>query len=191
MKHIVTTLMISVFFLTAVPSFAANGELAPMRPQYIIGDGDVLEISVWKDPELSKVVVVLPDGRISFPLIGEIVASGKKVAQLKEELTMEISQYVSDPDLSVVVQEVNSMMIFVIGKVNKSGMFLLQTDVTVLQALSMAGGVTSFAKRNRIRVLRTEGGETKTFRFHYDDVSEGEELEKNIVLKRGDVVVVP
>lgn len=183
-------ILLTVMFTLPAPA-GATEESAPTRAAYVIGDGDVLEISVWKDQALSKVVAVLPDGRISFPLLGEIMASGKTVAQLTEELSTKISAYVSDPSLSVGVQQVNSMAIYVIGKVNKSGRFPLTTDINVLQALSMAGGVTPFAKRNQIRILREEWGQTQTFYFHYDDVSEGDDLKKNIVLKRGDVVVVP
>jgi polysaccharide export outer membrane protein len=158
---------------------------------YIIGPGDVLDISVWKDETLTRSVVVLPDGKISFPLIGEVIASGKTVAKLKKEIEEKLSAFVPDVILSFEVKQVNSMLIYVIGRVNNPGRFLLNTNVNVLQALSMAGGLTPFAKRDKIKIFRHEGDKTQIFKFHYDDVVEGKDLEQNIILKKGDVVVVP
>lgn len=158
---------------------------------YLIGPGDVLDISVWKDETLTRQVVVLPDGRISFPLIGEVIASGKTVAQLKKEIAEKLSAFVPDVTLLFEVKQVNSMLIYVIGRVNNPGRFLLNVNVDVLQALSMGGGLTPFAKRDKIKIFRKEGDKTQIFKFHYDDVVEGKNLEQNIILKRGDVVVVP
>jgi polysaccharide export outer membrane protein len=160
---------------------------------YLIGPGDMLNISVWKDEALTKDVVVLPDGIISFPLIGLLKAEGKNVAQLKAEITERISQYVTEPVLNVEVKQVNSVIIYVIGRVNSigSGRLVLNANANVLQALAMAGGLNPFAKRNSIKVFRQEGGKTIIFRFHYDDVVEGKRLEENIELKRYDVIVVP
>jgi len=158
---------------------------------YIIGPGDVLDISVWKDETLTRTVVVLPDGKISFPLIGEVLAEGKTVAQLKKEIETRLSTYVPDVTLSFEVKQVNSMLIYVIGRVNNPGRFLLNTNVNVLQALSMGGGLNPFAKRDKIKVFRLQGDKTQIFRFNYDEVVEGKGLEQNIVLKKGDVVVVP
>ena len=160
---------------------------------YFIGPGDVIDISVWKDEALTKSVTVLPDGYISFPLIGEIQAAGRPLRQIKEEVEAKIQPYVPEPTVSVEVKQVNSMLVYVIGRVNSliSGRYVLNANVNVLQALAMAGGLNPFAKRDKIRVLRQEGGKTVTFKFNYDDVVEGKHLEQNIVLKRGDVVVVP
>lgn len=158
---------------------------------YIIGPGDVLDISVWKDESMTKLVTVLPDGKISFPLIGEIMAGGKTLAQLSAELKEKINRFVPDPNVSLVVQQVNSLLIYVIGKVNHPGRFLLNTNVNVLQVLAMAGGLNPFAKRNKIKIFREEGKETEIFEFRYDDVSSGENLDQNIRLKRGDIIVVP
>lgn len=178
-------------------SKAAPSEKAPSSPAvavdstYQIGIGDVLSISVWKDEALTKDVVVLPDGDISFPLLGLLKAAGKTVGQFKAELEEKISQYAPDPVLSLEVKQVNSMIVYVIGRVNKPDRFLLNRNVSVLQALSMAGGLNPFAKRNSIKVFRNQGGTTKTFPFQYDDVVEGKHLEQNIELERGDVIVVP
>jgi polysaccharide export outer membrane protein len=175
----------------AQPAPAAAG----VESRYLIGPGDALEISVWKDEALTKDVVVLPDGTISFPLIGLLKAEGKTVAQLKEEIEEKISQYVTEPVLNVEVKQVNSMLIFVIGRLNMmstmSGRLILNANANVLQALAMTGGLNPFAKRNSIKIFRQEEGKTKIFPFHYDDVVEGKHLEENIQLKRYDVIVVP
>jgi polysaccharide export outer membrane protein len=158
---------------------------------YRIGPGDVLDISVWKDETLTRSAVVLPDGKISFPLIGEVVVGGKTVALLKKEIEGMLSPFVPDITLSLEVKQVNSMVIYVIGRVNAPGRFPLNVNVNVLQALSMAGGCNPFAKRDKIKIFRNEGGKTRILRFEYDSVVEGKNLEDNITLQRGDVVVVP
>jgi polysaccharide export outer membrane protein len=177
----------------ATPQASANPPVEVVEPTYPIGPGDILGISVWKDEALTKDVVVLPDGVISFPLLGLIHVAGKTVAQLKAELEDKIQQYVPEPVVNVEVKQVNSMVVFVIGRVNLpgAGRLVLNSNLNVLQALAMAGGLNPFAKRNSIKVFRKEGEETLIFRFHYDDVVEGKRLEENIQLKRFDVIVVP
>ncbi|MCK5323727.1 MAG: polysaccharide export protein [Desulfobulbaceae bacterium] len=165
---------------------------SPNGEQYRIGAGDVLDISVWKDEAQTKVLVVLPDGAISLPLIGRVMAEGKTTVQLKEEITQKVSRFVPDPVVTVIVQQANSMFIFIIGRVNHPGRFVINANVNVLQALTMAGGLSPFAKRKKIRIIREEKhGETRIFIFNYDDVSEGKNLAQNIKLCRGDMVVVP
>ncbi len=175
------------------PAVAASGGAAAvdLGPDYIIGPGDLIDIAVWKDETLSKSVVVLPDGKISFPLIGEIRAAGRTIPQIKQEITQKISPYAPDPIISIEVRQVNSMLIYVIGRVNAPGRFSLNTNVNVLQALTMAGGVNPFAKRDRVKIFRQEGAKTTIFRFKYDEVVEGIGLEQNIMLQRGDLIVVP
>jgi len=136
-------------------------------------------------------VTVLPDGKISFPLIGEVMAGGKTVAQLKGELEEKIIRYVPDPTLSVIVHQVNSMMVYVIGKVNQPGRHLLNANINVLQVLAMAGGFNPFANRGKVKIFRQQGGDTVIFPFDYDEVADGKKLDTNITLKRGDVIVVP
>lgn len=176
-------------------SSGGQGVSSPMvsriNQDYAIGAGDILDISVWKNEELTKQVPVLPDGKISFPLIGVILAEGKTVEQLKKEVEEKLTRYIPNPTLSVVVRQVNSLLIYVIGKVNNPGVFPLNTNVNVLQALSMARGMNPFAKRNNIRIFREQGDTTKIFDFQYDKVSEGSYLEQNIQLRRGDIIVVP
>ena len=180
-----------LLILCPITSMGANENPILPTDEYIIGPGDILDISVWKDEALSKLVTVLPDGRISFPLIGQVAAGGKTVTQLRENLERKLSRFVPDLSLSVIVHQVNSMMVYVIGRVNRPDRFILNTNTNVLQALSMAGGLNPFAKRSKIKILRSENGMTKTIPFNYNEVTKGEKLEQNIMLIRGDVVVVP
>jgi polysaccharide export outer membrane protein len=158
---------------------------------YIIGPGDVLNIAVWKEAALSQRVVVLPDGFITFPLIGIIKAEGCTVEALHAVIEEKLIRFIPQPSLSVSIEQVNSMQVYVIGKVNKSGRFELNTQITVLQALALAGGLNPFAKRNQIRIFRKKDGQTVIFDFDYNEVSRGRQLKQNILLNRGDVVVVP
>jgi polysaccharide export outer membrane protein len=162
-----------------------------ISPAYRIGSGDILDISVWKDEALTKRIPVLPDGTISFPLVGKVTAGGRTLEEFKDDLEKRIARYVPEPVLSVSVQQVNSMTIYVIGRVNTPGRIMLNNNVTALQALAMAGGPNPFAKRNSIKIFREEPDRTLIFEFPYDDISQGEHLEYNIGMKRGDVMVVP
>ena len=180
----------ALVWLVAVPICAAQQTPGPIN-DYIIGNGDVLDIAVWKDEALTKQVTVLPDGKISFPLVGEVVAAGKTLAALKKELEDKLKRYVPDLTLSVLVAQVNSLHVYVIGRVNNPGRFVLNTDVNVMQALSLAGGLNAFANRDQIKIFRKNGKEKKILHFEYDEVAEGKKLEQNVQLQRGDVIVVP
>ena len=158
---------------------------------YIIGPGDVLDISVWKDEALTRSCVVRPDGFISFPLIGDVRASGKTSQQLKLEMESRLIRYVPGLTLSLEIKQINSMIIYVIGKVNIPGRFVVNANIDVLQALSTAGGLNPFAKENDIKIFRKDKEETTIFPFQYDKVVDGKRLEQNIQLNRGDIVVVP
>jgi polysaccharide export outer membrane protein len=175
----------------AAAQTAAQEALSSYGPEYLIGPGDVLDISVWKEEALTKSVVVLPDGKISFPLIGQVQAAGRTVDDLKQEISKRIVKFAPKEEVNIEVKQVNSMLVYVIGRVNQPGRFVLNTNVDVLQALSIAGGLNPFAKRSQIKVFRKEGGKTTILRFNYDEVTDGEKLEQNVTLKRGDVVVVP
>lgn len=182
----------------AVPTEAASA--APAAPivqpltdavaDYVIGAGDVLEISVWKDPALTRQVVVLPDGTISFPLVGRTVAAGKTVEQLQSEMEKDLVRYIPEPELSLIVQQVNSQVVYVLGKVNRPGHILLNRNIDVLQALSMAGGLNIFADHGDIRIFRKTENQTMVIPFNYDAVTDDYQLGENIVLQRGDVIVV-
>lgn len=158
---------------------------------YIIGPGDVLDISVWKEAALTKLVTVLPDGNISFPLIGEVRTQGLTINQLKQKLEDKLKRFVPHPNLSVAVHEVNSLRIYVIGKVHNPGHYVINANLNVLQALAMAGGLNPFAKQNKIKIFRETQAGTQIFEFRYGDVTEGKHLDQNIRLVRGDVIVVP
>jgi len=158
---------------------------------YQIGPEDVLEISVWKEEGLKKEALVRPDGGLSFPLIGEVQAAGKTAGQLQKEIAQRLEKFIPDPVVSISLLKVIGNKIYVIGKVNRPGEFPAGRYVDVLQALSMAGGLTPFAAENGIKVMRKEGGKDVVFPFRYSDVKNGEDLGQNIQLKGGDVVVVP
>jgi polysaccharide export outer membrane protein len=173
------------------PPVKPAGEPADTSESYIIGPGDLLDISVWKDESLTRAVVVLPDGRISFPLIGQVTAAGRTLGELKKEMEGRLARYVPDAVLTLDVRQVNSLIIYVLGRVNNPGRFVLNTNVNVLQALATAGGLNPFAKKGKLKIFRHEGGKTTIFNFDYDDVTDGDHLEQNIQLRRGDVIVVP
>jgi len=174
-----------------VPPVKTAGESTDTSEIYIIGPGDLLDISVWKDESLTRAVVVLPDGRISFPLIGQIMAAGRPLGDLKKEMEERLTRYVPGVILSLDVKQVNSLIIYVLGRINNPGRFVLNTNVNVMQALATAGGLNPFAKKGEIKIFRHEGGKTAIFKFDYNDVTEGDHLEQNIRLRRGDVIVVP
>lgn len=158
--------------------------------EYRIGAGDTLDISVWKNPDVTRQRVVLPDGTIQMPLLGQIMVEGKGVVALEKELKEKLTAFIPDPILSVSLIQVNSMVVYVIGKVNHPGRFAVHKNIDVLQALSVAGGLTPFAKEKEIGIFRKINGHTKIMNFNYDEVSEGENLDQNIMLQRDDVIVV-
>lgn len=164
--------------------------VAESMADYTIGPGDILEISVWKDEAMSRQVVVLPDGTINFPLVGRFAAGGKSVVQLKAEMEKKISRFVPEPDLTIIVQQVNSMVVYVVGKVNRPGHIPLNRNISVLQALSMAGGLNIFADPQDIRIVRKDQSGTLIIPFNYKAVTEDNMMEGNIQLQRGDVIVV-
>lgn len=175
-----------------VPATAGKAEaVVEVDSGYQIGPEDILEISVWKEEGLKKEVLVRPDGGLTFPLIGEVQAVGKTTAQIQQEITQRLEKFIPDPVVSVAMLKVIGNKIYVIGKVNKPGEFVAGRYVDVIQALSMAGGLTPFAAENGIKVLRKQGGKDMVFPFRYSQVKNGEDLEQNIQLKGGDVVVVP
>jgi polysaccharide export outer membrane protein len=174
----------------AAPS---NGtpETVAVEPGYHLGPEDVLKISVWKDEHLTQEVVVRPDGMISFPLVGDVQGAGRTVEDLRSDLAKRLSRFVPNAQVSVAVTKVLSYRIYVLGRVNKPGEFMVGHQTDVLQALSMAGGLTPFAAENDIKIVRRENGEQRIFLFRYGDAQKGKELKQNIMLQRGDVVMVP
>jgi polysaccharide export outer membrane protein len=175
----------------SIPPVEVTGSASNPEQDYIIGPGDLLSVSVWRDDSLTRSVVVLPDGKIQFPLIGEVVAGGKTVAQLKQIFVDKLSSYVVDADISVEVKQSNSLIIYIIGRVNSPGRQMLVADTTVLQALAMAGGVNPFAEKDDIKIFRQDKDRTLVYSFRYSQVVSGNYLNDNLLLKRGDVIVVP
>jgi polysaccharide export outer membrane protein len=158
---------------------------------YIIGPRDVLEIQVWKEPDFSRQALVRPDGKITFPLIGDIRASGMTTLALKDLLTVKLNSFVDNPEVTVIVVESHSKNFYIIGMVNRPGTYPLSPDMTVLQALSAAGGFGEWADKDSIRIIRRSGGKEKIIPFDYDKVISGKKLEQNILLEPNDTIIVP
>ena len=158
---------------------------------YLLQPGDVLDISVWREEALQKQVAVRPDGAITFPLAESVQAQGRTVAEVTKAITDKLAQYIPGPVVTVTLVQNAGNRVYVLGRVNKPGEFVMIRPTDVVQALSMAGGLTPFADRKNIRVLRREGGTQRSIPFNYSQVEEGESLEQNIVLKAGDAVMVP
>jgi len=195
-KSVFAHLAIVVGFLAAAgpgqaQAPAASTRAGPDAPSYRVGPEDVLEISVWREDTLKKEALVMPDGNISYPLIGEVRAAGRTVGEIREEITKRLDKYIPDPVVSVTVLKPGSQRVYVLGKVAKPGDFPVGRYVDVLQALSMAGGVTPFADTNNIRIMRRDGERQVVLPFEYGAVVRGQKLEENIELRAGDVVVVP
>jgi len=159
---------------------------------YVIGSGDTLQISVWKEPEASvPVAVVRPDGKITVPLVNEVEVAGLTPTQAKQRITEGLAKFITGANVSVVVATINSKKVYVVGAARKEGPLPYTYGMTVLQALSEAGGLNDFAKRKKIYILRTENGREYRLDFNYDDVVKGESMEQNILLLPGDTVVIP
>lgn len=160
-------------------------------PGYVIGEEDVLNISVWKELEITRTVPVRPDGKISLPLINDVQAAGLTPAQLGMTITEKLRKFIAEPQVTVIVTEIRSRRIYLLGEVSRAGAFPLLPNMTVLQALSSAGGFTQYANLKGIYVLRNENGKQVRYPFNYKEVIKGHRVEQNIILKPGDTIVVP
>ena len=178
---------------SAVPAMAGDTtkKSATADPNYIIGAQDVLDISVWKEPDVSRMVPVRPDGKISLPLLNDVQAAGLTPVQLAAQLTESLKKYVTNPQVTVIVATINSQRVYILGEVTRPGAFPLLPGMSVLQALSSAGGFTQFAKVKNIFVRRVEDGRESKYPFNYKDVINGKRPEQDILLKAGDTIVVP
>ena len=191
--------MLILFFAVLVGGALSHSSTAmgapptapPVDPGYRLGAEDVLLVSVWKDEQLTREVVVRPDGMFSFPLVGDVQAEDRTVDEIRADLVKRLTKYIPNPNVSVAVMKVLSYKIYVVGRVNKPGEYLIGHYTDVLQALSLAGGLTPFAAENDIKVLRRVRGLQQVFLFRYGDVRKGQDLEQNILLQRGDSVMVP
>ena len=158
---------------------------------YIIGPQDVLDISVWKEPEVSRVVPVRPDGKISLPLLNDVQAAGLTPAALASQITESLKKYVTNPQVTVIITTINSQRVYLLGEVTRPGAFPMIPGMTVLQAVSSGGGFTQFARTKGIYVLRNENGKQVKYPFNYKEVISGKKPEQDITLKAGDTIVVP
>ncbi|MGY8794666.1 MAG: polysaccharide biosynthesis/export family protein, partial [Woeseiales bacterium] len=154
--------------------------------------GDILEVSVWREEDLQRDVLVRPDSRFSFPLVGDIDASNKTVEELKDEVVQRLERYIPEPVVTVTVKDILGNKIYLLGQVNNPGAFVVNPRVDVMQALSLAGGTTPFASLNDIVILRRNmDGSQRAMKFQYKDIERGRDLEQNILLESGDIVIVP
>lgn len=175
--------------VVGAPTVEEATKVAPDR--YRVQPGDVLHVSVWKEDDLQSDVLVRPDGGLSFPLAGDVEASGKSVDQLRKDLTTRLKEYIPDPVVTVSVKEIGGNRIYVVGKVARPGEFPFSQPVDVMQALSLAGGTTPYAAVNDIVILRRENERVAAIRFHYAEVEHGKDLAQDVLLHSGDTVVVP
>jgi polysaccharide biosynthesis/export protein len=164
---------------------------ATADPNYVIGPQDVVDVSVWKEPDLSRTVPVRPDGKISLPLLNDVQAAGLTPGQLGAQIATNLTKYVTNPQVTVIISQINSQRIYILGEVARAGSYTLLPDMTVLQALSDAGGFTAFANSKKIYVLRQDNGKQQKFPFNYKDVIGGKNASQNIALKAGDTIIVP
>jgi len=192
--------MTILLFLCSVSAAAAFAQTAPTTPileppkvtaHYIIQPSDVLQIFVYKEPTLSGKVTVLPDGRISFPLIQDMQAAGLNPGQLKAKIEEALKEYLDAPNVTVTVEAIQSYKVYVEGKVGKSGMIMSEKPINVLQALAIAGGLSEFANPAETVIIRNSGEDSTLYRFNYPEAIKGKNFSQNMLLRSGDVVVVP
>ena len=158
---------------------------------YIIGAEDLLSVVFWRDKDMSSDVAVRPDGKISLPLLNDVQAAGLTTTQLRDRLTESAKEYIAEPNVTIVVRQINSRKVFITGEVQKPGPYVLGSSTTVLQLIATAGGVLEYAHSNKIIVMRTENGRQTSHPFDYKGVISGKNLRQNIELKPGDTVIVP
>ena len=178
----------------AIMPLAFSQEASPGDDQsrsYKIQPGDLMEISVWREDYLEREVIVQPDGKISFPLVGTVNAAGTTVETVQALIAQRLTQYIPDPVVTVSIKEIRGNRVYVLGQVRNPGQFIMNPTVDVIQALALAGGTTTFAELNEIKILRRNGDSQELIDFRYADIARGRNLEQNIVLQSGDVVIVP
>lgn len=181
-----------IIFIVAISALCASSAFAASaESSYSPGPDDVLLISVWKEEALTREVVVTPDGKITFPLIGEIVVQGHTIDEVRQEVQTKLEEFSPGAPVSIMVIKVNSPKVYITGKVMRPGAYLMPENLTVMQALALAGGFNPFAERGDVLILRQARGKMQPMPFDYDAVAKGKHLEQNIILNRGDTIVVP
>jgi len=178
-------------FTGEAPIAGGAGLAAPPQTDYGLQPGDIVRVSVWREETLDQGVLVRPDGGISFPLAGEVNAEGKTITELTDEIAARLTEFIPNPVVTVSLQQNDGNRIYVTGRVNQPGVFLVNRPVDVMQALSMAGGLTPFADKDAIKVLRRQGDTQIAIPFNYKLAQKGQGLQQNILLQPGDTLVVP
>ena len=178
-------------FLASLSISAVQAQQTGVGLEYRIGPEDVLHISVWKEEDLDREVLVRPDGGISFPLAGDLQVSGRTPIEVQDEIRSRLQRYVPDAEVTVSIEKVSGYTIFVLGEVEEPGQFTLGRYVDVVQALTLSGGFTPYANKRGIQILRRQDGREVTYKFDFRSVSRGRNLDQNIILQSGDVVLVP
>jgi polysaccharide biosynthesis/export protein len=173
------------------PNADVHAATKPHDAAYVIGSSDVLAITVWKEPEISRSIPVRPDGRISLPLAGEIQAAGRTPLQLEQDIASKLKSYITNPDVNVIVQQINSEKFNILGRVVRPGSYPLAGATTVLDAIATAGGFQDFAKQRGVYILRQGPGGQTRLTFNYKEVIKGKHLDQNVKLESGDTVIVP
>jgi polysaccharide export outer membrane protein len=186
-----TSFWVSTLLTILILVSEASAQAPAQDSSYRIGPNDILNIFVWKEAELTRDVTVMPDGKITYPLIGEITAQGLTASELKKAIADKLQNFVTAPEVTVIVKESKSQVIYTIGKLTRPGPKPLAPGMTVMQAISAAEGFAEWADTKNILIVRREGGKETQLRFNYKEFTSGEKLEQNILLKPGDTVVVP
>ena len=180
---------------TAVPVAGQNADASGAAKahdnSFVIGNDDVLNINVWKEPDISRSIPVRSDGKISLPLVGEVQAAGLTPLKLEKDIASKLKNFISEPEVTVMVQQVNSQKFNILGQVVRPGSYVIANSPTVLDALALAGGFRDFAKQKSIYVLRQGASGESRIPFNYKDVSQGKNMSQNIKLQPGDTIIVP
>ena len=184
---------LSLLLMTAtITAVAQENQAAPDSPTaYTVNPGDVLTISVWKEVDLIRQVIIRPDGAFSFPLVGDVNAKGRSVEEIQQILIQRLERYIPDPVVTITVDQILGHTVYVLGQVNRPGQFVAAGNIDVMQALALAGGTSVFANLDKIKILRRVNENLIAIPFDYSDIEKGKRLQQNILLLPGDVVVVP
>ena len=184
-------LLAAIVVLFASAATAQDAASRGPSESYLIQPGDLLEISVWREEYLEREVAVQPDGKISFPLAGVVQAAGGTVDEVQVKVSQRLAQFFPDPVVTVSIKEIRGNTIYILGQVQRPGQFIMNPIIDVMQALALAGGTTPFAELNDIKILRRTGNRQSLIEFRYADIARGRNLQQNIILQSGDVIIVP
>ncbi|MDY6854857.1 MAG: polysaccharide biosynthesis/export family protein [Thermodesulfobacteriota bacterium] len=170
---------------------AGNTKISGINRPYILGSEDVIEVLVWKEDAFSRVVIVRPDGKISLPVIGDVQAAGLTTDELTEKITEKLKGFIDNPTVSVIVTQINSMKVYIQGEVERPGVYQLKSNTTVLQAISLAGGFSEWAKKDKIVIVRDLNGKGTRIPVNYKNIIWGKDISQSLILERGDTIIVP